>query len=107
MTFYRSLIVIGFCLVLNACGDFPELDAAASDKAKKASYPELVPTARITSRATVNQISPETSESVQDQIAGLQRQGDGLKQSPSGTDTALDARVENLQERADRLRAQE
>ncbi|SLN15618.1 hypothetical protein ROA7450_00365 [Roseovarius albus] len=107
MTFHRSISVIGLLLALSACDEFPELDAAASDQAKKAPYPELVPTARITSQATVNQITLETSESVQGQSDGLQQSAGGLNQSPSGVNEALETRIESLQERAERLREQE
>ncbi|WP_162933085.1 hypothetical protein [Roseovarius sp. EL26] len=82
MIFRRCFPALALLLMLNACGDFPELDAAASDAAKNAPYPKLTPTARITTKATQNQIVPETSET-------------------------LKARVESLQARADRLRAQE
>ncbi len=82
MISYRCFTGLALICALSACSNFPDLDAAASDAAKDAPYPKLVPTARITTEATQKQIVPETSK-------------------------VLETRVESLQARAARLRAQE
>ena len=63
---------------LSACNEFPELDQTVDSDARDASYPDLVPIDTIQSGIPDQQIEPETQDE-------------------------LDARVDRLKARADRL----
>ena len=52
--------LLAFATVLAGCTDFPQLDAAVSDKARAAAYPELVPTEGLLAKRGNNRVDENT-----------------------------------------------
>ena len=51
---------LALAILLAGCTDFPELDAAVSDRARAADYPELVPTEGLLAKRGNNRVSETT-----------------------------------------------
>ena len=76
----RLIFTLGFlAFAVSACTDFPELDAAVSERAKRADYPTLVAIDGILSGANEYQITPATIGDLQSRIARLRARAARLK----------------------------
>lgn len=60
----RPIPFLSVCTLLAACAQFPDLDAAVSDRAKAADYPQLVPAEQILTR----DITPRLDDDAGDRL---------------------------------------
>ncbi|MBZ8118678.1 hypothetical protein KUD11_08450 [Roseovarius sp. LXJ103] len=70
-------LLIPLCLA--ACSQFPELDASVSDSVREARYPDLVPLAQLDVAAREGRITDETTEGTEARIAELEARADRLR----------------------------
>ncbi len=97
-------MILPCLLVLSACTQFPELDAARADVAD-APYPALVPLDQLLDgpapRATVAEIA-----TVEGRVGALRARAARLERMRGTTQRGLEARVARLRQKAAALRAQ-
>ncbi len=55
-----AVCALVFLTFLGACTDFPQLDAAISEDAKNAAYPNLVPADELLAKRQDSRITPQT-----------------------------------------------
>lgn len=72
--------LIALQLLLVACTQFPELDAAVSERAKAADYPELVDVGPILARTADTGPAPEVQQrNLENRVAALRNRAERLK----------------------------
>lgn len=67
---------------LSACAKFPELDAAISDEAKAADYPNLVPASQIAKRRTDGRLKADEGAQLLARAERLRKRGEILRGLP-------------------------
>ena len=79
----RSLMIIAVGIALAACTQFPELDAAVSDRARAADFPKLIPAERIAAKRTAGgRLGEEDGAKLLARADQLRRRGEILRSLP-------------------------
>lgn len=76
-------------IALAACTDFPQLDAAISEEAKRAEYPVLVPVAGLLVKREEGRITEATGLQLQSRAANLRARANLLRGQPIDEETRL------------------
>lgn len=73
------IAVLGLTAALPGCTQFPQLDAAVTDAARTAPYPDLVPLDGLQARLTTSSVAPDTVPTIEARIARLEARADRLR----------------------------
>lgn len=68
-------------LSLCGCAQFPDLDAAISDQARRADYPALVPAEELTARVDEPRIDENAADTLSARVARLRARAQSLRGS--------------------------
>lgn len=103
----RNALCIGLlaAAALAACASFPQLDAAISPEARRAPYPELVPSERLLARRDEGRLTEADGAALQSRAEGLRARA-GRLPGQAASAAGIEARYRNLQARARLLRGQ-
>ncbi len=104
----RNPVCIGLIasVALAACASFPKLDAAISPEARRAGYPELVPTEQLLAKREEGRLTEADGLALQSRSARLRARAGGVARQSDSGGAGIGARYRNLQARAQLLRGQ-
>lgn len=77
------LRITAFAAILASCTTFPELDAAVSDAARRADYPQLVPADELLGKRTQVRLTETTGQTLLARAARLQARARILRNIPT------------------------
>lgn len=83
------LIAIVAALALPACSQFPQLDAAVSEQARRADYPELIPAGDVLGRRSEGRLTDRDADSLIARAANLRARAALLRGAPIDEETRL------------------